>query len=270
MISSVSLQKILLSKWKEDKVAHFYILRSPFQLSHKGEFLSEWIEEFCLQVLQWNLNLSRPRALGRWKGGHPDILSLSPPDKQDYKMEEGHFNELIREQFFNPIELSRKIFIVHQAQKIRKDYGNKLLKMLEEPHPQSSIFFLNPSHRPMLPTIESRGIKLNLFPPREKLSNQSEFSLPEKMEQALSQWWKNPKQFGDLLEQLKNHPEEQEKVLSRLLSETLKQNNSYRQLDSLCRELVWYEKSRTFHNSIAERFFGLLQAITQDRRSAGT
>ena len=160
MISAEAIQNIILNNWNKQRAANFYII-----CSRSHSFLSNWMEHFCTRFLSQHLHLSPDMAQKRFQSGHPDLLWLSPPPKGHYKMEEKHLEELIRGQYFHPMELPRKLFIVADTHKIRQDYASKLLKTLEEPHPLSSIFFLNPGTHPMLPTIESRSILLRLPTP---------------------------------------------------------------------------------------------------------
>ena len=147
--------------------------------------------------------------------------------------------ELIRGQYFHPMELPRKLFVVTDAHKIRQDYASKLLKTLEEPHPRSSIFFLNPHSHAMLPTIESRSILLRLPPP--PIANTSPASSQD-VEQSLAEVT----------------PASQETLVASIIEKILAQCDDYAMLNKLQQELDWCETSATYHNNVQARFHGLM------------
>ena len=219
-MTAESIQDILLRHWNNHRAANFYIV-----CSRSHQFLSHWMETFCTRFLAQHLNLSSASAQRRFTQGHPDLLYLEPPKDGHYKMEEKHLEGLIRGQYFHPMELPRKIFVVADAHKIRQDYASKLLKTLEEPHPLSSIFFLNPNARPMLPTIESRSILLRLPTPPEK-----KFAAP---------------------------PTSQEQIIASAIDNVLERCDDYKTLERLQRELDWCETATTYHNNAQARTFGL-------------
>ena len=237
MISAENVREILLHNWSKNCAANFYIV-----CSRSHQFLSDWVETFCIRFLSQHLNLSLDRARQRFKQGHPDLLYLSPPGGGHYKMEDKHLEELIRGQYFHPMELPRKLFIVTDAHKIRQDYASKLLKTLEEPHPLSSIFFLNPHSHAMLPTIESRSILLRLPPPS---SNH-----PPPLSSPL-----------ELSQNLKASIPSCEQSLSSIVDKILDACEDYETLNKLQQELSWCEKSATFYNNTEARFYGLLKLL---------
>ena len=56
-----------------------------------------------------------------------------------------------------PFELPHKFIIFTQAHLIPKDISNKLLKSLEDIPEKSTLFFLLPAQKSLLPTISSRA-----------------------------------------------------------------------------------------------------------------
>ena len=227
MISAETVQDVLLRNWDNDRAANFYIV-----CSRSRKFLSNWMENLCIRFLSRHLNLPPDSARRRLGQGHPDLLCLSPPKGGHYKMEENHLAGLVRGQFFHPMELPRKIFVVTDAHKIRQDYASKLLKTLEEPHPLSSIFFLNPNSQAMLPTIESRSILLRLpTPPSTEVH-----------------------EAGDA-----------EELLPSIIDAVLDNCDDYETLEKFQQELDWCETSATYRNNAEARFFGLTSLCSNYR-----
>ena len=239
MISAKNIGEILLYNWNNNRAANFYIV-----CSRSGRFLSDWMETFCIQFLSQHLELAPKKALRRFKQGHPDLLYLTPPKDGHYKMEDNHLEELIRGQYFHPIELPRKLFVIADAHKIRRDYASRLLKTLEEPHPLSSIFFLNPHSHAMLPTIESRSILLRLpLPPSANPPTTSS--------------------LDELTLNLKSASPFHERTLSSIVDKILDTCEDYATLSQLQQELKWCETSATYYNNPQARFYGLLKLLKQ-------
>lgn len=84
---------------------------------------------------------------------HPDVRTVVP-DGQFIKIDQ--MRDLSREAFFKPFEGRRRLFIIDEAERLRDEAANSILKTLEEP-PETSILILVTS-RPndLLPTIRSR------------------------------------------------------------------------------------------------------------------
>jgi DNA polymerase-3 subunit delta' len=84
---------------------------------------------------------------------HPDFRNVIP-DGQFIKIDQ--MRDLSREVFFKPFESRQRMFIIDEAERLRDEAANSILKTLEEP-PETSILILVTS-RPndLLPTIRSR------------------------------------------------------------------------------------------------------------------
>lgn len=84
---------------------------------------------------------------------HPDVR-LILPEGQLIKIDQ--MRELSREVFFKPFEGRRRVYIIDEAEKMRLEAANSILKTLEEP-PETTVLILI-SARPddLLATIRSR------------------------------------------------------------------------------------------------------------------
>ena len=82
---------------------------------------------------------------------------------KDGKLSSEHADEIVRQSVIRPFEITKKLFIINQFEKLSQSQ-NKLLKTLEEP-PQNTHILLS-SLRPtaVLPTIKSRS-KIIEVPP---------------------------------------------------------------------------------------------------------
>ncbi len=88
-------------------------------------------------------------------GNHPDVKVIVPSGRtREIKKDDIDFiNDLSA---YRPFEGERRVFIIQDAERIRVDAQNHLLKTLEEP-PSATLFILITEHpRALLPTIRSR------------------------------------------------------------------------------------------------------------------
>ena len=261
--------------------APFYVIRpSPQMLSPREELLI-WHRQFLESYVAKACQLDGHKARLKIQQGHPDLINIIPPEPlKAYKMETNDLQEVFKTQNFKPTELPQKCITVADGQAITEKYANKMLKTLEEPQEKTSIFFLLNSHRSLLPTIQSRAICLSLpSPPKteqdqenEKLINPTEMMswFHKKFKEDPSLW----KKYGLLWEAFLKHPEEHFELLDHLKRDQNLQDrffqltlqwhqgvaSDYLAKNRILREIKWFQRALTFHNSPRERFFGLLCA----------
>lgn len=111
-------------------------------------------------------------------GVHPDLRIYRPEGKIG-----AHSIDTMRqfgeEVYLTPFEADRKVFILHDAERMLPSSANALLKTFEEPASWSIIILLTSSPEALLPTIVSRCHTLHFQPIAEdKIAN----LLQEKME----------------------------------------------------------------------------------------
>lgn len=88
---------------------------------------------------------------------HPD-LQIIEPDGQKIKIEQ--IRELQRTLSFKPVESSRRICLIDQADKMNAAAANSLLKTLEEPSAETLIILLSARPEALLSTVLSRCQRL--------------------------------------------------------------------------------------------------------------
>ena len=94
-----------------------------------------------------------------YKNIHPDLYIL---DVETDQILVDDINQVESWVFNKPFEASKKIIIIQSADKMNFIAQNKLLKILEEPPDYLFFFLLTANSSLLLPTVESRCIKLNL------------------------------------------------------------------------------------------------------------
>lgn len=86
-------------------------------------------------------------------GNHLDVQVIAP--------EEGYLRidrmrRLREEIYFHPFEGRERTFIIDEAEKMRVEAANSILKTLEEPPEHAKLILISPNPHALLPTIRSR------------------------------------------------------------------------------------------------------------------
>lgn len=92
---------------------------------------------------------------------HPDVHTISP-DGQFIKI--GQMRELSQEAQYRPYEGRRRVYIIDDAERLREEAANSILKTLEEPPESSLILLVTSKPYALLETIRSRCQMLSFAP----------------------------------------------------------------------------------------------------------
>jgi len=95
----------------------------------------------------------------RIDAGRYGDVTVVRPDNQFIKI--AQTREMAEEVYFSPREGRQRFFIIDEADRLREEAANSLLKTLEEPPPTSTIILLTARHNALLLTIRSRAQRLN-------------------------------------------------------------------------------------------------------------
>lgn len=262
------LGQALFARFSKRSLGHFYILNSSSE-----EYLKQWAKDFVLSVL-FDQNKDKLQNERRFNQGHPDLLWLTPEDDQ-YKIENKDFDPLFQAMAHRPLELPWKFIFVEKPQTIGSSYANKLLKTLEEPTDNCTIFFLNAGSTPLLSTVESRAIKLNLNPenPNEELIAKPKESLAEFMQRWTTHYPNNfdadlvfsnqlPKLASELSLLSKSKYENEALLIQGLLNWSLVNIENPKTIEQILDASKHHQHSKAFNNSINERIFSLVTTLS--------
>jgi DNA polymerase III delta prime subunit len=252
----------LVNKYHNDQIAHFYIL-SMNNIEDKDDYANKWIKEFCLKIA--------PKVHNKediLTNLHEDI-ELITTDAKNYNSSGEEFQSFFKALRFKANELKRKIIFVKDAHKINEVLANKLLKTLERPPVEATIFFINPDGIKLLPTIESRAIKLRISENRRKYKDsvrpKSDFTswsqdlLDQTKEiEALAQLETGERQLYDLIDAIKSGELNEDLVVAAILNWHRQTKQSAKNVEKLINALKNYEKEKVFHNSLQERMTVLI------------
>lgn len=94
---------------------------------------------------------------------HPDMLVI-PPDPPQLMIKMGQVRQVIHNAYYRPPAEARRSFSIFTCAAFMKEAANSLLKVLEEPPPNTSIVLLAENPQELLPTIRSRAVLHRLAP----------------------------------------------------------------------------------------------------------
>jgi len=94
-------------------------------------------------------------------GEHPDVHTISP-DGQFIKI--GQMRDMSQEAQYRPFEGRRRVYVIDNAERLREEAANSILKTLEEPPESSLILLVTSKPYALLETIRSRCQMLSFAP----------------------------------------------------------------------------------------------------------
>jgi len=92
---------------------------------------------------------------------HPDVRIITP-EKDTIKIEQ--IRNLKKEISYKLYEGRKKVWIIKETDKFSLEAANSLLKILEEPPPQTVLILISQTQEKLLPTILSRCEIIRFFP----------------------------------------------------------------------------------------------------------
>jgi DNA polymerase-3 subunit delta' len=90
-------------------------------------------------------------------GNHPDLVVV---EREGQFIRIDRIRDIQRRLRFRPLEGRKRVVLIHEAETMRTEAGNALLKILEEPPPNNLFILTAPDSTALLPTIASRCLCL--------------------------------------------------------------------------------------------------------------
>lgn len=154
--------KILMNSFRRDEVAHAYLFEGN-KGTGKRETASLFAKSYFCSEADDIEPCNRCRDCRRIdSGNHPDVHVIVP-DGSSIKI--WQIRALIKEFSYRGVESQRKIYIVHQADKMTPQAANSLLKFLEEPNAMTCAILVTDQVQQILSTILSRCQTVSFAPP---------------------------------------------------------------------------------------------------------
>lgn len=141
------------------------------------------------------------------RSSHPDLF-LIKPDGHSIKID--MVRDLQKYLRYKPFEAKYKIAIIERAEELQMTSGNAMLKILEEPPPQTIFLLLTPHEEKILPTIISRCQIV-------RFSGTSLFPMDAEMSSFIRQLPKRPDDIFELAKEISKEEQGLENFLQTLL-----------------------------------------------------
>ena len=156
LFRNTACYKTVKSDKENGKLSHAYLLITPDKT-----FMTEYLK-ILAQVISCKetepCEVCRACKLIK-NGNHPDVYQF-PKDGETLKTED--VGLIIEKTFYRPVESDKKIFLLSNGESMSEITQNKLLKTLEEPPENSIIIIGATSEYPLLNTVKSRVLKLEI------------------------------------------------------------------------------------------------------------
>lgn len=253
------LQERLMARAKAKSFGHFYLFTGrPSDRSEQIKWANSLIRRYWTEVEGRQTLPSEIRD-------DADLLWITPPrnddgEMLDYKIE--HIEDPLSTFLpYRGLKSQRRFVVIEEAHLLTTVISNKLLKTLEEPIGDLSFFWLNPTGKKMLPTIESRALNLKLSWP---LKTESPGPL---LAPFLPKFTDSDYPLADFLEETKKSSFDATQLLDELLAyEQVSPGPVTYQQDLLNLTKDWDEAER-FNQSIGPRLQGIHLLLSQRFRS---
>lgn len=226
-----NLQKLLYKKYLDKNLAALYIAK------YDSAFIDPelWVKEFLGQFTLLE--------------DHPDVLKINKTEKEtEYKVDSLSIKNFLKFLNYRPIQLEKKFIFLFDAQDLSVILSNKLLKIFEELDAHFCLILMVPDKAPMLATVESRAIKLQIDSPQNS-DSQNSFDFGE---------LKTPMDLMNYFKQASGNSQYDEKkfiehAIAQILLSAQSTPQSFNDLDALLRSLENFESANNFNNSKLSR-----------------
>ncbi len=178
----------------QQKLANVYLILPPSNAGEKSMTL--WRRQLVEHIYSWETGQQHSG-----EHGHPDLLLMQPAEgRVNYVVQD--FENYFREINYGPGQWRYRYILIESADRIPTLVANKLLMSLEFSPLWCIHFLLCDSTRPLLPTIESRAVKISLSHDDLRGANAEDGQPVIKLSQQLQE--KPQEKLQDLQELLKD------------------------------------------------------------------
>ena len=145
--------KLLHRSLDSGRLAHAYLFTGPDGVGKKTAALAMAAYLFCTGRTANEPCTSCPGCKKFTSLNHPDFLHIRP-DGAGIKIDQ--VRELKKRLGFPPLESDLRVILLEDVHTMRREAGNSLLKILEEPPPGNLLLLTADETEQLLPTIVSR------------------------------------------------------------------------------------------------------------------
>jgi DNA polymerase-3 subunit delta' len=153
ILGQVKALTLLSRALASGRLAHAYLLSGPDGVGKTTAALDLAAVLLCRWPLAGEPCGSCPGCTKYRSGNHPDFMRIRP-DGAAIKIEQ--IRKLKKALTFAPFESDRRVVILEDVHTMRREAGNSLLKILEEPPPGNLLLLIGNATGSLLGTIVSR------------------------------------------------------------------------------------------------------------------
>lgn len=212
------LKDNLLKKYAQGNLASVYLAKYP---EHTNAVL--WAQDFLSSITKLP--------------DHPDVLWVERTEENQYKVESPGILALFKFLNYRAFELKKKFIFINDAHLLSTIVSNKLLKVFEELPENFCLFLFAPQDQNLLPTVESRAIKVLL--PQDLSKVDYDAPLPT---------YASAQELVASLKKSEDDYLEEKKFIEESLIKTLK-SGSFKECSDILEGLKHYQVSDAFNNS---------------------
>lgn len=169
IIGQEHIKEHLRTSVASGKISHAYLITGEVQAG------KEYIARIFAQSILCENKINDVEPCGKCHSciqvltkNHPDLITVTHAKPNIVSVNDVR-EKIVNDIDIKPFESKHKIYIMNEAEKMRPEAQNALLKTLEEPPEYAVIMLLSTSKEALLPTILSRCIQLDMRPVEDKI-----------------------------------------------------------------------------------------------------
>ena len=260
IIGNNKIKQLLETSISTKKILHSYLFSGKEGIGKKlfaQEFAKYILCEDDRQIVQFE------------EGNHPDYTMISP-DGNSIKIEQ--IRMLQTKIAEKPIESTKKVYVIDDAETMTKEAQNALLKTLEEPPEYGTIILICSNENMLLSTIKSRCTKISFCGlQKEELRNyiEEDRELYENVKQVFENIEKYDKidyvKKADVLYKSKDTIQEILEYADNILLKKAKQNDRYINCVSIVEKAkIRLKQNANYDMTIDDLCFSLWEEINEN------
>jgi DNA polymerase III delta' subunit len=158
IIGNEALMASLFSAIKENRFAGTYLIEGEIGSGKKSIARTAAAALCCQNRAQDHTPCGLCHSCKSiFAGNHIDVIELMP-EEEGKRISVEQVRQMLRTMYITPTEGDWRIFIIPEAEKMKKEAQNALLKSIEEPKEKTVFFLLTSDKTRLLPTVRSRAI----------------------------------------------------------------------------------------------------------------
>jgi DNA polymerase-3 subunit delta' len=163
--------ELLKSSIRGNKVSHAYIFAGPEGVGKSRTALNFAKALICANSAAFEACDTCAACKKIEANSHPDV-SVLKPEKEGAAIKIDAIRTAARDIYLKPFEAKKKVYIIEEAQDMKHEAANALLKTLEEPPTDSVLILITNDLSALFQTIVSRSQVVRFYPLKSDLIKQ--------------------------------------------------------------------------------------------------